>query len=84
MPRQLLRRHPERPEHREMGVNDGIDPDLCSLTYTSVDKVAEVIAALPRGGLLAKIDIESAYRLVPGPPARPPAPGRGVGWGHVC
>ena len=34
-----------------LGVNDGIDPDLCSLTYTSVDKVAEVIATLPRGGL---------------------------------
>ena len=47
-----------------LSVNDGIDPDLCSLTYTSVDKVAEVIAALPQGGLLAKIDIESAYRLV--------------------
>ena len=46
-------------------VNDGVDPDLCSLTYTSVDRVAEVIATLPPGALLAKIDIESAYRLVP-------------------
>ena len=48
-----------------LGVNDGNDRDLCSLTYTLVDKVAEVIAALSRGGLLAKIDIESAYCLVP-------------------
>jgi hypothetical protein len=48
-----------------LSVNDGIDRDLCSLAYTSVDKVAEVIAELPLGALLAKIDIESAYRLVP-------------------
>ena len=48
-----------------LSVNDGIDRDLCSLIYTSVDKVAEVTAALPPGAILAKIDIESAYRLVP-------------------
>ena len=46
-------------------VNDGIDPTLCSLAYTSVDQVAEVVAQYGRGSLLAKIDIESAYRLVP-------------------
>lgn len=46
-------------------VNDGIDPDLCSLTYTSVEQVAEVVASYPPGALLAKIDVESAYRLVP-------------------
>ena len=66
-----------------LGVNDGIDPDLCSLTYTSVDKVAEVIATLPRGGLLAKIDIESAYRLVPVHPLDRPLdrPLQAVVWG---
>ena len=62
-----------------LGVNDGIDRDLCSLTYTSVDKVAEVIAALPRGALLAKIDIESAYRLVPVHPLDRPL--QAVEWG---
>ena len=46
-------------------VNDGIDSELCSLTYTSVDRVAEVAASYPPGALLAKIDIESAYRLIP-------------------
>lgn len=46
-------------------VNDGILPDLCSLTYTSVERVAEAIAVHPPGALLAKIDVESAYRLVP-------------------
>ena len=46
-------------------VNDGIAPELCLLTYTSVEQVAEVEAELGNGALLAKIDIESAYRLVP-------------------
>ena len=62
-----------------LGVNDGIDRDLCSLTYTSVDRVAEVIATLPRGALLAKIDIESAYRLVPVHPLDRPL--QAVEWG---
>ena len=46
-------------------VNDGIDPALCSLSYSSVDQVAEIAASYPPGALLAKIDIESAYRLIP-------------------
>ena len=62
-----------------LSVNDGIDPDLCSLTYTSVDRVAEVVAAFPPGALLAKIDIESAYRLVPVHPRDRPL--QAVQWG---
>lgn len=46
-------------------VNDGIDTDLCSLSCSSVDDVAEIITELGVGSLLAKIDIESAYRLIP-------------------
>ena len=46
-------------------VNDGIDPALCSLAYTTVDQVAEVVAGLGTAALLAKVDIESAYRLIP-------------------
>ena len=46
-------------------VNDGISPDLCSLSYSSVEEVAKVMAHYDRGGLMAKIDIESAYRLIP-------------------
>ena len=49
-----------------LSVNDGIDPDLCSLVYTSV------VARYPPGALLAKIDIESAYRLVPVHPSDRP------------
>ena len=46
-------------------INDGIAPELCSLTYTSIDKVAEAATRYVGGALMAKIDIESAYRLIP-------------------
>ena len=46
-------------------INDGFDPALCSLSYTSVDHVEDVVARYQKGALLAKIDIEAAYRLVP-------------------
>ena len=46
-------------------VNDGIDPSLCSLSYSTVDEVADLVARLGAGALLAKVDIESAYRLIP-------------------
>ena len=51
------------PEHRS--VNDGIDSRLCSLQYTSVEKVATAAIGLGRGALLAKLDVKSAYRLIP-------------------
>ena len=46
-------------------VNDGIDPSLCSLSYTSVDEAANRILQLGRGTLMAKLDIQSAYRIIP-------------------
>lgn len=46
-------------------VNDGISPDLCSLSYISVDDVAKIIAKLGPRTQLAKVDIKSAYRMVP-------------------
>ena len=46
-------------------VNDGIAPELCLLSYTSVERVAEVAAQYGKGEVMAKIDIESAYRLIP-------------------
>ena len=49
----------------ERSVNDGIDPVLCSLSYLSVEQVSKIAARLGRGALLAKMDIESAYRLIP-------------------
>ena len=46
-------------------VNDGISPPLCSLQYTSVDKMARAAQVHGRRALLAKVDVKSAYRLVP-------------------
>lgn len=46
-------------------VNDGIKKKLCSLSYTSVDVVADKVLALGRGTLLAKMDTKQAYRMVP-------------------
>ena len=48
-----------------VSVNDGIDKSLCSLEYITVDDVAHIVHQIGRGALLAKIDIESAYRLIP-------------------
>ena len=46
-------------------VNDGIERELCSLTYITIDQVATAAGKLGRGALLAKADVDSAYRLVP-------------------
>ena len=46
-------------------VNDGIDPVICSLCYTTVEDVASLATQLGPHTLMAKIDIESAYRLIP-------------------
>ena len=50
---------------RGHSVNDGIDPALSSLSYISVDDIAAAATQLGPGALLAKVDIESAYRLIP-------------------
>ena len=49
----------------ELSVNDGIDKDHCSLSYTSNDEVVKCIISQGRGAMLAKIDIKQAYRNVP-------------------
>ena len=46
-------------------VNDGIPSEVCSLFYVKVDDAARAILALGTGALLAKVDIKSAYRIVP-------------------
>ena len=51
--------------HRGRSVNNGINSDLTSLSYISVDNVTELVQQLGRGSLLAEVDIESAYQLVP-------------------
>ena len=49
----------------DYSVNDGIEPELCSLSYASVDSAVAVIMRLGKGSLLAKVDLESAYRIIP-------------------
>ena len=46
-------------------VNDGIDPALCSLHYTSVDVACRRVLALGLGARLAKFDVQGAFRTVP-------------------
>ena len=52
--------HPAR-----RSVNDGIECSRASLSYVSVDHLAEVILTLGKGTQLAKLDIKSAYRVIP-------------------
>ena len=42
-------------------VNEGIQPELCSLSYASVDDAVAIITHLGKGAKLAKLDLESAY-----------------------
>ena len=51
------------PEGRS--VNDGIEPELCSLSYSSVDEAVRLIREKGTGAQLAKLDLESAYRMIP-------------------
>lgn len=46
-------------------INDGIDPDISSVSYASVDDAVTQILRLGRGTMMAKVDIEHAYRNVP-------------------
>lgn len=64
------------PEHSS--VNEGIDPILCLLENTSVEKVATAAITLGMGARLAKFDIMSAYRLLPVHPTDRPL--LGVMW----
>ena len=77
-PHQQVWGHSERAQHQGQveahhrpfiphghSVNEGIDSTLCSLQYTTVDQMARVVAYLGTGAMLAKVDIESEYRLIP-------------------
>ena len=50
-------------------VNDGILPHLCSLQYVTIDEAVKGIIQRGQGTLLAKIDVKSAFRLLPVHPA---------------
>lgn len=46
-------------------VNNGINLNLCSLMYVSVDDAVRAVVRAGRGAFLAKADIKQAYRMVP-------------------
>ena len=59
-------------------VNDGIEPELCSMQYLRMDDVVRQIGHLGAGTALAKMDIESAYRNIPVHPSDRPL--LGMAW----
>ena len=46
-------------------VNDGISPELSSLSYPSIDHLASLITSKGKGAWLVKADIKEAYRMIP-------------------
>ena len=50
-------------------VNDGISREFAFLSYVSVDMIADRVRSLRVGTLMAKLDIQSAFRIVPVHPA---------------
>ena len=49
-------------------VNDGVSCELRSFTYVSVDDATRLVLDSGPGAILAKVDVQSAYRNVPVPP----------------
>ena len=45
-----------------LSVNDGIDPDEYTLQYFTVDQIIHMISHYGSGALIAKFDVEAAYR----------------------
>ena len=46
-------------------ISDGTVKELSTLSYISVDLVVEQVVRLGRGALLAKLDIQCTYGIVP-------------------
>ena len=54
---------------RKHSVNDGIPKDLCSIKYITIEDAIKDIITLGKGTMLAKVDIKSAFWLLPVHPA---------------
>ena len=62
--------HPE-----DTSINDGIEPELCSLHYTLADEAVQRLLAKEAGAMMVKMDIEGAYMIIPvNPHDRPSGP----------
>lgn len=46
-------------------INDHISKEELSLHYASIDDATRMLSALGRGALIAKVDLKSAFRMVP-------------------
>ena len=46
-------------------INDEIREDLCSLKYVTVDDAAQAVLEIVQGAQLVKVDVHSAYRIIP-------------------
>ena len=55
------------PKHHS--INDGVPGSLCSIRYITIEDAVQKILELRRGTLMAKIDIKSAFCLIPVHPA---------------
>ena len=45
-------------------LNDGIDPDEFALQYITVDQIISMVSKYGQGALMAKFDVEAAYRNI--------------------
>ena len=50
---------------RDRSVNSGISSEHSSITYAKLDDAVEIILNLGVGTQLVKLDLKSAYRIVP-------------------
>jgi hypothetical protein len=48
----------------ENSLNDFIDPECCSVRYAGIDDALVMIKRIGKGGMLAKADIKSTFRLL--------------------
>ena len=48
-----------------LSVNDSVSPTDSSMVYSTVDDAAHIISSLGRNAILAKIDISSAFHIIP-------------------
>ena len=54
---------------RGRSLNDLISPDVCTLSYPSIDDAVDFVVSMGRYTQLVKIDLKSAYRILPIHPA---------------
>ena len=54
---------------RDGSINDGISPEAWSVSYVSVDEAVRICWRMGKEVSLVKLDIQSAYRIVPVHPA---------------